>query len=115
MFEYSAVVIAAFVGTLFTIFFAYFPRVRVWYASLAVESASLLKLGIMVVIAGALFGLSFIQPGMSAIFPAPLTPLQLGAVVVALIVTNQPVASLLPAPADVRAAILKREVALRQK
>ena len=105
MFEYSAAVIAVFVGTLLTIFFAYFPRVRVWYTSLAVETASLLKLSVMVVIAGALFGLSFIQPGMSAWFPAPLTPLQFGAVVIALIVSNQPVAALLPAPSDVRHAI----------
>jgi hypothetical protein len=108
MFEYSAAVIAAFVGTLLTIFFAYFPRVRVWYAALAIETASLYKLGLMVVIAGVLFGLSFIQPGMSGVFPAPLTPLQLGAVVVALIITNQPVASVLPAPADVRNAIKVR-------
>ena len=108
MFEYSAAVIAMFVGTLLTIFFAYFPRVRVWFASLAVESASLLKLGIMVAIAGVLFGLSFIQPGMSAWFPAPLTPLQFGAVVIALIVSNQPIAAILPAPADVRYAIRNR-------
>ena len=101
--DFNAIVIAAFVGTLLTIFFAYFPRVRVWFASLAVEKASLLKLGLMVVVAGTMFGLSF-----TPLFPPPLTPQNLLGVVIALIVTNQPVASLLPAPFDVRMAIRMR-------
>jgi hypothetical protein len=53
----------------------------------------------MVVVAGAIFGLSF-----TTVFPPPLTWEQLLGVVVALILTNEPVAQLLPAPADVRAA-----------
>ena len=101
--DFNAIAIAAFVGTLLTVFFAYFPRVRVWFASLAVEKASLLKLGLMVVIAGVMFGLSYTN-----LFPPPLTPESFLGVVLALIMTNQPVAALLPAPFDVRMAIRTR-------
>lgn len=106
MFDFTAAVIAALVGTIMTLFFAYFPRVRVWYASMPVENQSLFKLGLMVVTSIAFFVASLF-PALG-IFPAPLTPLELGSVVVALIVTNAPVASYLPATRDVREAIRKR-------
>lgn len=101
--QFTAVFIAALVGTILTVFFAYFPTVRVWFASLAPEKASLLKLGIMVVIAGAMFGLSY-----TSIFPPPINSLTLLTVLGALIITNQPVADMLPTTKDVRAAILAR-------
>jgi len=104
--SFTAIFIAAFVGTLLTIFFAYFPKVRVFYAALALEKQALLKLGIMVVIAGAMFGLSF-----TSIFPPPLTLPDLFGVIIALIVTNKPVADLLPATRDVREAIRLRTAA----
>jgi len=100
---FTAAYIAALIGTIMTLFFAYFPKVRVWYASLAVENQSLLSLGLMVVVAGAMFGLSF-----TSIFPPPLQLPQLLAVIVALILTNKPISQILPAPADVRAATLAR-------
>jgi hypothetical protein len=97
--SFTAAFIAALVGTVLTVFFAYFPKVRVWYASLPAEYKASLNLGLMVVVAGIIFGLSY-----TTIFPPPLTWTQLLSVVVALILTNQPVAQLLPAPADVTAA-----------
>lgn len=97
--SFTAAYIAALVGVVLALFFAYFPKVRVWYASLTVENRSLLSLGLMVVVAGSIFGLSY-----TTVFPPPLTWTQLLSVVVALILTNQPVAQLLPAPADVTAA-----------
>ena len=106
MFDFSAAVIATLVGVIMTIFFAYFPKVRVWFASLVVETASLLKLGIMVVVALVIYVLSLFPA--IGLFPAPLTLLQFGAVVIALIITNQPVASALPAPKDVREAMRLR-------
>jgi hypothetical protein len=96
---FTAAFIAALVGTALTVFFAYFPKVRVWYASLAPEYRASLNLGLMVVVAGSIFGLSY-----TTVFPPPLTWTQLLSVVVALILTNEPVAQFLPAPADVTAA-----------
>lgn len=111
--NFTSAVIAAFVGTLLTVFFAYFPKVRVWYASMEVEKRSLLTLGLMVVIEAVLVGLSYVPT--LGLFPSPLTWQEMLAVAVALILSNQPVASVLPAPADVRAAIKSRSIVLRKK
>jgi hypothetical protein len=99
--NFTAVAIAALVGTIITVFFAYFPKVRVWFASLVLETQALLKLGLMVVITLAMFGLSFI-------YPPPYDIQTVLGVIVALILSNQPVASLLPATRDVQEATLKR-------
>lgn len=101
--NFTAIAIAALVGTIMTLIFAYFPVVRVWYASLATEKASLLKLGVMLSVELILGGLSFI-PGIVILQP-PFTVQQALAVALALIITNQPIAALLPAPGDVREAI----------
>jgi len=101
--DFTAAVIAALVGTLFTLFFAYFPVVRVKFASLALETQALIKLGVMVVVAGIMFGLSF-----TSIFPPPLILPQLVSVIVALVLTNQPIAALLPQLRDVREATQER-------
>jgi hypothetical protein len=97
--SFTAAFIAALVGTVLTVFFAYFPKVRVWYANLAPEYKAYLNLSLMIVVAGAIFGLSF-----TSIFPPPLTWTQLLSVVVALILANEPVAQLLPPLPDVRTA-----------
>ena len=101
--SFTAVSIAALVGLIITLIFAYFPSVRVWYAALPVEKESLLKLGLMVLVAGAMFGLSF-----TSIFPPPLNLPSLLSVLGALILTNQPLASMLPSTTDVRMAIRAR-------
>ena len=101
--NFTAAVIAAFVGTILTLFFAYFQIVRVKFAALTLEYQALIKLGIMVVVAGFMFGLSF-----TSIFPPPLTLPQLVSVIIALVLTNQPVASMLPQLPDVREAIRLR-------
>lgn len=104
--SFTAVAIAALVGTLMTLFFAYVPRVRVWYAALPTETASLYKLGLLILTEAILGGLSFI-PGIIILQPPFTWPTAI-AVAVALILSNQPVASLLPATKDVREAMAKR-------
>jgi len=105
--DFTAVAIAALAGLIMTLFFAYFPKVRVWFASLEVDKQSLIKLGFMVVIEGVLAGLSFI-PGVLFLKP-PFTWADGFTVAFALIVTNQPVSSALPVVfKDVRVAIQKR-------
>jgi ABC-type dipeptide/oligopeptide/nickel transport system permease subunit len=101
--NFTAAVIAALIGTIMTLFFAYFPIVRVKFASLTLEIQALIKLGLMVVVALIMFGLSF-----TSIFPPPLTLPELFSVIIALIISNQPVAALLPQLPDVRAAIRLR-------
>jgi hypothetical protein len=101
--QFTAVFIVALVGTLMTLFFAYVPNVRVWFALLALEKQALLKLGVSAVIAIVIFGLSY-----TSIFPPPINAITLLVVLGSLIVTNQPLASLLPATKDVRAAIRVR-------
>jgi hypothetical protein len=104
--SFTPIAIAALSGTLLTVFFGYFPRIRVWFASLAVEKASLLKLGFMVVIGVVISLLSYY--GMIVTVPPFSWETALG-ILIALILSNQPVANMLPAPLDVRTAIQKRE------
>jgi ABC-type dipeptide/oligopeptide/nickel transport system permease subunit len=101
--DFTAAAIALFVGTLLSLFFAYFPGIRVKFALLAMETQSLIRLGSMVVIAGIMFGLSY-----TSILPPPLDLPTLMSVIVALVVANKPVSDLLPSTKDVRVAVLKR-------
>jgi hypothetical protein len=105
--NFAPAVIAALVGTILTLLFAYFPILRVKFASLMVETQALIKLGVMVVVAGIMFGLSY-----TSIFPPPLDLPQLVSVIIALILSNQPVAAMLPQLPDVRMAIRLRETRL---
>jgi hypothetical protein len=104
---FTPIAIAALVGTLLTVFFAYFPKIRVWYASLAVETASLLKLGFMLVAEVIISLLSYYNVIVTV--PPFSWETALG-MAIALILSNQPVANMLPAPKDVRQAIQKRMV-----
>jgi hypothetical protein len=103
---FTPIAIAALSGTILTVFLSYFPRIRVWFASLATEKASLLKLGFMVLIGVTISLLSYY--GVIVTVPPFSWETALG-VIVALILSNQPVASVLPAPLDVRTAIRARE------
>lgn len=104
--QFTAVAIAAFAGLFTSLFFAYFPKVRVWFASLEMDKELLIKLGLMICIEGLLAGLSFV-PGVLFLKP-PFTWQEAFTVAFALIVTNQPVANLLPATKDVKTEIAKR-------
>ena len=108
--QINPVAITTLVGTLLTIFFAYFPKVRVWYALLEVEKASLLKLGLMlltevVVVLLSLYRVIPTEP--QFVYDASFW---FNVIVMAgtLILTNQPVQSILPNARDVRIAIQKR-------
>jgi len=109
-FSFEPATIAALVGTIFTLFFSYFPKVRVWFASLATETASLYKLGIMLATEVVVVLLSLYH----VIQTVP--PLEYGpnfwfvviSVAGALLLTGQPLQDKLPNPRDVRVAIQKR-------
>lgn len=101
---FTPVLIAAVVGTLMTLFFAYCPWVRVWFASLRVEQASYIKLGLMLVAEVALSLLSYYD---IIVTKPPFSWETAVAVAVALILSNQPISAILPTTADVRAALRK--------
>lgn len=109
---FTPVFIAGLVGTLLTIFFAYCPKVRVWFASLAIEIAAIYKLGFMVIVAIVISILSYF----SVITTVPPFSWQTAiAVIIALIITNQPVQALLPETHDVQFARVSREARLSNK
>jgi hypothetical protein len=110
--SFTPIAIAALSGTLLTVFFSYFPRVRVWFASLAIEKASLLKLGFMVVIGVIISLLSYYDVIVTV--PPFSWETALG-ILIALILSNQPVANMLPAPLDVRMAVRTREAKFIKK
>jgi hypothetical protein len=109
---FTPVFIAGLVGAILTIFFAYFPKVRVWFASLAVEVAAMYKLGMMVIVAIVISLLSYYS--VIATVP-PFSWPTLVAVIIALIITNQPVQALLPETRDVQVARVSREARLSNK
>jgi hypothetical protein len=102
---FTPIAIAALSGTIITVLLAYFPRIRVWFASLAVETASLIKLGVMVLIGVVVSLLSYY--GVIVTVPPFSWETAVG-MAIALILSNQPVANMLPAPLDVRMAIRAR-------
>jgi len=101
-FSFNAIAIATLVGTLLALFMAYFPTVRVWFASLDQDKKSLLNLGLLVLAEVAISLLSYYQ----IIKTVPPFSWQ-GAIAVfaALVVSNQPVQQLLPPTKDVTLAL----------
>lgn len=107
MIDFTAAAIAALAGLIMSLIFAYLPVVREWYYGLDVDKRALMNLGLGVVVAGILFGLSFV-PNIG-LFSGPLTWQELLSVALALILTNKPVTSFLPLPRSVRRIIRIRQ------
>ena len=101
-FAFNPIAIAAGVGTLTAIFFAYFPKVRVWFASLEQETRSLINLGILLLAEVVISLLSYYQVITTV---PPFSWEEALAIAGALIVSNQPVQQLLPPTKDVVAAL----------
>jgi len=104
--------IAALVGFILMIVFAYFPGVRQWYAVLASEVKSYIMLGLLLLAELVISLLAYYQ----VITTVPpfniMTALQIA---LALLVSNQPTYRLFPEAADVKALRLARDVVIAKK
>jgi hypothetical protein len=110
-FSFNAIAIAGLVGTLLALFFAYFPSVRVWWASLEQDKKSLFNLGFLVLAEAVIGLLSYYQVIKTV---PPFSWQEAIAVFAALVVSNQPVAQLLPITKDVKAALQAKMLKLLQ-
>jgi len=103
--SFTPEVIGGLVGLVLTLIFAYFPGLNVAYAGLKSEVKSYIMLGLLVAAAAIITLLA--QQG---IIPttAPVTWLDFGKVVLALLIANQPTYTLLPEAKAVKQAKLAR-------
>lgn len=110
-FAFTPEVIAATVGLILTLFFSYFPKIRVLYGGLSSSTKSLIMLGLLLVAEVVIATLAYygviqtdppIGTGSTFLFRC-LT------VAFSLLVSNQPVYNILPEAGDVREAKLLRD------
>ena len=106
-FDVTPATVAAIVGLIMTILFAYLPGLRVWYAALAVERQALLKLGLLI-LATVVITILAIYGGLPT--TQPVTWYTCGSVILMLIITTAPgTQALLPQTRDAKIARLGRE------
>jgi hypothetical protein len=98
-FAFNPIAIATGVGAVVAIFFAYFPKVRVWFAGLEQETRSLITLGVLLLAEVVISLLSFYQVITTV---PPFSWEEAVAIAAALIVSNSPVQQLLPVTKDVK-------------
>ena len=108
-FSFNAIAIATLVGTLLALFMAYFPTVRVWFASLEQDKKSLINLGFLVLAEVVISLLSYYQVIKTV---PPFSWQEAIAVFAALVVSNQPVQQLLPPTKDVTIALQSKMLKL---
>ena len=99
--EFTPEVVAGIVGLILTLVFSYFPSLNTWYAGLKSEVKSWIMIGLLVVAAAVITLLAQYGVIPSA---APITWLDFGKVVLALLITNQPTYNLLPETQAVKLA-----------
>ena len=56
--ELSSEMLVGIAGVVLSLLFSYIPGLRTWYAGLVTETKQLIMLGLLVVVTGAVFGLS---------------------------------------------------------
>jgi hypothetical protein len=98
--------IAAIVGLVLMLVFAYLPGVRQWYAVLASEVKSYIMLGLLLLAEVVISLLAW--KGVIVTVP-PFDLATAGQIALALLISNQPVYKLLPQAADVKALVLARD------
>jgi hypothetical protein len=100
--------VAGIASIILTLVFAYFPKLRVWFAGLASEMKSLIMLGLFALISGITFALAF-----NGIIPTdePLTWVKLVQVFIMTLVASQPAYLILPQAKDVKEAKMLRDYA----
>ncbi len=104
--NFTPEVLAAIVGFLLTLIFAYFPKLRVWYGGLVSEVKSYIMIGLLFVTGFAVTGLAHFGVLATA---EPVTWMLFAKVMLAALVANQPVYTLLPEADDVKNAKLERD------
>jgi hypothetical protein len=108
-FAFNPIAIASGVGAVIAIFFAYFPRVRTWFASLEQETRSLITLGVLLLAEIVISLLSFYQVIVTV---PPFSWEEAVAIAVALVVSNSPVQQLLPVAKDVKLVLQEKMLKL---
>jgi hypothetical protein len=108
MINFTPEVIAGFAALLLTLVFAYFPVLRVKFASLTSEVKSGIMLGVFALVSVVTFLLAFY-----GVIPSsqPLTWFDLVKVFVTTIIISQPAYTILPKAYDVKATKLIRDYA----
>jgi len=109
----SPEILAAVASIVLSLAFSYIPTLRTWYAEKAKEFQQLVMLGLLVLVAGAAYGLACAGV-LADLFGASLTCDKPGLVgliraLIFAVVANQGIYSLTPAIADVRAAKFERK------
>ena len=101
--------IASIVGVVLALIFAYFPKLRTWYAALASEVKSYIMLGLLLVAEIAIALLSYY-----GVIPTtePITLAKCISIALALLISNQPTYLILPEAGDVKALRLTRDIKL---
>lgn len=103
--------ISAIVGFALMLIFAYFPKLRLWYAALDSSIKSFIMLGLLV-LTGAII---IVLVHYGVLIPAePITLSRIISVALALLVSNQPTYTLLPEASDVKALRVARDAAIQK-
>jgi hypothetical protein len=105
--SFTPEVLAGIVGLFMMLVFAYFPKLRTWYAGLVSEVKSYIMIGLLLATAAAITLLA--QSGVITT-TEPITWVLFVKVMLAVLVGNQPAYTLLPKTGDVKAAKLARDL-----
>lgn len=108
-FAFTPETIAAVVGLVLMLVFAYFPGLRVKYAGLASEVKSYIMVGLLTLSAAVIWVLTIYG---FIVTTEPITLTTFIEIVLALLVSNQPTYSIAPEAKDVKAAIAERDAGL---
>jgi hypothetical protein len=111
VFAFNPIAIAAAVGAVMAVFFAYFPKVRVWFAALDDDKKALINLGFLLLAEVIISLLSYFN--IITTVP-PFSWQEAIAIAAALIVSNQPVQQLLPPAKDVLKVLQAKTLKLLQ-
>jgi putative flippase GtrA len=114
MFEiiFSPQGIASIVGVVIAILFAYFPKLRTWFAGLASEVKSYIMLGVLLLAEIVISLLSYYQVIVTV---PPFTWVTAVQIAFALLISNQPTYTLLPEAKDVKEVRVSRDILLSKE
>jgi len=114
MFEiiFSPQGIASIVGVVLAVLFAYFPKLRTWFAGLASEVKSYIMLGVLLLAEIVISLLSYYQVIVTV---PPFTWVTAVQIAFALLISNQPTYTLLPEAKDVKEIRVTRDILLSKE
>ena len=108
--DFSATGIAAIIGFALMLIFAYFPKLRVWFAGLASEVKSYIMLGLLLLTEGILILLIYLGAFPSIGPKGTFDLVQTVLIAFSLLTSNQPTHTLLPEAHDVKDAKAARVI-----